>query len=84
MRVSVAAEQEGLNKEEKGRQPPRAAAHRRPIVGVARPMHSVWLDTAKGRALLGWGPGYGAIRLASEAFACVRADDDIREVFYPG
>jgi UDP-glucose 4-epimerase len=61
-----------------------AATRGLPVVEVPTSMHSVWLDNAKARSVLGWRPAYDAVRLADEAFDYIRAPGDTRHVFYPG
>ena len=53
-------------------------------VEVKTAMHSVWLDNAKAKSVLGWRPRYDTARLVDAAFDYVRADDDPRRVWYPG
>lgn len=55
-----------------------------PVLEVKTPLHSVWLDNAKARAVLGWRPRYDTARLVDAAFDYVRVDDDPRKVWYPG
>lgn len=55
-----------------------------PSVGVVTPYRSTWLDNTKAKFLLGWRPRYDLARLTDEAFSYQRADDDPRQVWYPG
>ena len=55
-------------------------------VKMATAYHSVWLDNAKAKLLLGdgWRPRIDARTLAERAWDFVRAEGDKRIVFYPG
>ena len=55
-----------------------------PTVGVRTPYHSVWLDNAKAKFLLGWRPRYDLRRMADEAWSYHRVPGDPRVVWYPG
>ena len=61
-------------------------AETRGLKGVPIPssFHSVWLDNAKARLMLGWSPRYDLARLVDEAWTYQRATDDPRKVWYPG
>jgi UDP-glucose 4-epimerase len=61
-----------------------AASRGLPLVDVATPYHSTWLDNAKAKFLLGWRPHYDMRRMADAAFDYQRAADDPRVVWYPG
>ena len=61
-----------------------AATRGMPVVEIATPFHSNWLDNAKARLLLGWRPLVDFIELAERAWAYQRAPDDPRIVWYPG
>ena len=56
----------------------------RPSVQIKSEYHSTWLDNAKAKFLLGWGPRYDLQRMTDAAFDYERADDDRRTVWYPG
>ena len=55
-----------------------------PSVDVRTPYYSTWLDNAKAKFLLGWRPQYDYRRLVDEAYDYQRADDDPRQIWYPG
>lgn len=55
-----------------------------PVVDIATPFHSNWLDNAKARLLLGWAPVVDLIELVERAWTYQRAPDDPRIVWYPG
>ncbi len=61
-----------------------AASRGLPLVEVATPYHSTWLDNTKAKFLLGWRPEYDLARLVEAAWDYQRADDDPRIVWYPG
>ena len=61
-----------------------ARTHGLPSIQIASGFHSTWLDNARARFDLGWRPHYDMARLADAAFACQRAPDDPRKVWYPG
>ena len=61
-----------------------AATRGIPVVEIATPFHSNWLDNAKARLLLGWRPLVDFIELVERAWAYQRAPDDPRIVWYPG
>ena len=66
-----------------------AAAHLQasrglPVVEVATPYFSNWLDNAKAGLLLGWRPLVDLEQLIDRAWTYVRAADDPRIVWYPG
>jgi nucleoside-diphosphate-sugar epimerase len=53
-------------------------------VDLPTPFHSTWLDNAKARFLLGWRPRYDLAKLVDSAWDYRRAEDDPRQVWYPG
>ena len=55
-----------------------------PTVKIQTEYHSTWLDNAKAKFLLGWGPEYNLKRMLDSAFDYERADNDPRKVWYPG
>jgi nucleoside-diphosphate-sugar epimerase len=55
-----------------------------PVVEVATPYFSNWLDNAKAGLVLGWRPLVDLEHLIESAWAHVRAADDPRIVWYPG
>jgi UDP-glucose 4-epimerase len=55
-----------------------------PTVDVKTDMHSVWLDNAKAKLLLGWRPQYDLKRMTDEAFDYDRPSDKPRKIWYPG
>ncbi|MFD2647198.1 NAD-dependent epimerase/dehydratase family protein [Devosia albogilva] len=55
-----------------------------PVVDIATPFHSNWLDNAKARLLLGWRPLVDFVELVERAWTYQRAPDDPRIVWYPG
>ncbi|RYE09742.1 MAG: NAD(P)-dependent oxidoreductase [Hyphomicrobiales bacterium] len=61
-----------------------SAAHGLPVVDIATPYFSNWLDNAKARLVLGWRPLVDLEQLIAQAWNYVRAADDPRVVWYPG
>jgi UDP-glucose 4-epimerase len=55
-----------------------------PCVEVSTPYHSTWLDNTKARLLLGWRPEYDVAKMIDAAWDYVRAQDDPRQIWYPG
>jgi nucleoside-diphosphate-sugar epimerase len=55
-----------------------------PSVRIPTPYHSVWLDNAKAKLVLGWRPRHDLARLVEESWTYERARDDPRVVWYPG
>lgn len=55
-----------------------------PVIDIATPYFSNWLDNAKARLLLGWRPRIDLEQLIERAWNYVRAADDPRTVWYPG
>ena len=55
-----------------------------PSVRIPTPYHSVWLDNAKAKLVLGWRPRHDLARLVEESWTYERAPDDPRVVWYPG
>ena len=51
-----------------------------PTVKIQTEYHSTWLDNAKAKFLLGWGPEYNLKRMLDSAFDYERADNDPRKV----
>ena len=55
-----------------------------PSVRIPTPYHSMWLDNAKAKFVLGWRPRHDLARLVEESWTYERAPDDPRVVWYPG
>src|SRR5215216_2390727 len=55
-----------------------------PIVEITTPYHSTWLDNTKAKFLLDWRPQYDLKKMIDAAFDYVRAEDDARQIWYPG
>ncbi len=55
-----------------------------PSVNIKTPYHSTWLDNAKAKFLLNWRPRYNLKKLIDSAWDYRRAEDDPRQVWYPG
>ena len=55
-----------------------------PSVEIKTPYHSTWLDNTKAKLMLGWRPQYDMKKLIDSAWDYVRAQDDPRNVWYPG
>jgi UDP-glucose 4-epimerase len=55
-----------------------------PKIEIKTEYHSTWLDNTKAKFLLGWRPEYDLKKMIDSAFDYVRAEDDPREVWYPG
>ncbi|MEO5886273.1 MAG: NAD(P)-dependent oxidoreductase, partial [Anaerolineales bacterium] len=55
-----------------------------PSVEIKTAYHSTWLDNTKAKLLLGWRPEYGMQKMIDAAWDYQRADDDPRNVWYPG
>jgi len=46
--------------------------------------HSTWLDNTKAKLLLGWRPKYDMKKMIDSAWNYARAQDDPRNIWYPG
>jgi nucleoside-diphosphate-sugar epimerase len=57
---------------------------RMPAVEIKTPYRSTWLDNSKAKFVLGWRPQVDLKRLIEEAWSYRRAEDDPRQVWYPG
>ena len=57
---------------------------RMPAVEIKTPYRSTWLDNSKAKFMLGWRPHVDLKRLIEEAWSYRRAEDDPRQVWYPG
>ena len=55
-----------------------------PSVEIKTPYHSTWLDNTKAKLILGWRPEYDMKKLIDSAWDYARAQDDPRNVWYPG
>ena len=55
-----------------------------PAVPIKTPYHSTWLDNSKAKFLLGWRPDYDLPKMIDSAWTYVRAEDDPRQIWYPG
>ena len=55
-----------------------------PLVEIKTSFHSTWLDNTKAKFLLGWRAEYDLKKLIDSAFDYVRAQDDPRQIWYPG
>jgi UDP-glucose 4-epimerase len=55
-----------------------------PSVEIKTPYHSTWLDNTKAKLILGWRPQYDMKKLIDSAWDYARAQDDPRNVWYPG
>lgn len=55
-----------------------------PSVEIKTEYHSTWLDNTKAKLLLGWRPEYGMQKIIDSAWSYVRAQDDPRNIWYPG
>lgn len=55
-----------------------------PTVEIKTQYHSTWLDNTKAKFLLGWRPEYDLKKMIDAAFDYIRAEDDLRKVWYPG
>ncbi len=55
-----------------------------PTVEVKTQFHSTWLDNTKAKFLLSWRPEYDLKKIADAAFDYVRAENDPRQIWYPG
>lgn len=53
-------------------------------VEVSTPYYSNWMDNSKAKFRLGWKPEFDFRRLVDSAWDYRRAEDDPREVIYPG
>lgn len=61
-----------------------AEHHGLPLVKIKTEYHSTWLDNTKAKLLLGWRPEYDMKKLIDSAWEYMRAEDDPREIWYPG
>jgi len=59
-------------------------SHGLPSVEIKTSYHSTWLDNAKAKLILGWRPEYDMKKLIDSAWDYERAQDDPRNVWYPG
>ena len=55
-----------------------------PSVEIKTEYHSTWLDNTKAKLLLGWRPEYDMKKMIDSAWDYERAQDDPRNVWYPG
>ena len=55
-----------------------------PSVEIKTEYHSTWLDNTKAKLILGWRPQYDMKKLIDSAWDYVRAQDDPRNIWYPG
>jgi UDP-glucose 4-epimerase len=55
-----------------------------PSVDIKTEYHSTWLDNTKAKLLLGWRPEYDMQKIIDSAWSYVRAQDDPRNIWYPG
>lgn len=55
-----------------------------PTVEIKTQYHSTWLDNTKAKFLLSWRPEYDLKKMIDAAFDYIRAEDDLRKVWYPG
>jgi len=55
-----------------------------PSLAIQTQYHSMWLDNAKAKFLLGWRPQYDLKKLTDSAWDYERGADDPRVVWYPG
>jgi UDP-glucose 4-epimerase len=55
-----------------------------PSVEIKTPYHSTWLDNTKAKLILGWRPQYDLKKLIDSAWDYARAQNDPRNVWYPG
>lgn len=55
-----------------------------PSVEIKTAYHSTWLDNTKAKLILGWRPEYDMQRMIDAAWEYVRAEDDPRNIWYPG
>lgn len=55
-----------------------------PLVELATPFYSTWLDNTKAKFLLNWRPAYDLNKMTDAAWDYQRAADDPRIIWYPG
>ena len=55
-----------------------------PSIEIKTEYHSTWLDNTKAKLLLGWRPEYDMKKMIDSAWNFVRAQDDLRKIWYPG
>lgn len=55
-----------------------------PSVEIKTAYHSTWLDNTKAKLILDWRPQYDMKKLIDSAWDYARAQDDPRNVWYPG
>ena len=55
-----------------------------PVIEIATPYWSNWLDNSKAKFVLGWRPRYDFKRLVEEAWSWQRLPSDTRRVWYLG
>jgi nucleoside-diphosphate-sugar epimerase len=53
-------------------------------IEIETDFHSNWLDNNRARMELGWEPEYDLPRLIDDAWNYRRAENEPRQVFYPG
>jgi UDP-glucose 4-epimerase len=58
--------------------------HGLPSAEIKTEYHSTWLDNTKAKLLLGWRPEYDLQKIIDSAWSYVRAQDDPRNIWYPG
>lgn len=55
-----------------------------PSVEIKTTYHSTWLDNTKAKLILGWRPAYDMKKMIDSAWDYRRAQDDPRNIWYPG
>jgi UDP-glucose 4-epimerase len=55
-----------------------------PAVEIMTAYHSTWLDNTKAKLILGWRPEYDMKKMIDLAWDYMRAQDDPRNIWYPG
>jgi len=55
-----------------------------PSVEIKTAYHSTWLDNTKAKLILGWRPEYDMKKMIDSAWDYVRAQNDLRNIWYPG
>ena len=55
-----------------------------PSIEIKTPYYSTWLDNTKAKQILGWRPRYDMEKLIDLAWDYERAQDDPRNIWYPG
>jgi UDP-glucose 4-epimerase len=61
-----------------------AATRNLPSVEIKTSYHSTWLDNTKAKLILGWRPEYDLKKIVDSAWDYTRAQDDPRNIWYPG